>query len=373
MGSVKDGAGAAVAGARLTVRNLDEDTAGTSVTGPQGLYQFVSLKPGRYEVTAEHAGFRPVRTPEIVLNARQSRRADFTLEIAARTDTVLVTASVPRINTENGTVADTKTFEQVTRLPINSRGLSSNPFTAILTVPGVQADAAGRVSIGGGLPLQIEYSVDGISTINILTHSNADGLGPSPEMLQEFRVTSVDGGAALGPMGDVTIVSRGGTNQVHGSLLWYHQNRALDAKTWGAPQKQQKIANEFGASLGGPVNIPGLYSGRNRTFFFADVEGNRRPQSMLVQKAYPPAAARGGDLNTSAGGRAVDPFTGAPFPSNRIPAARINPVATLLLKNYYPLPNFTAPGAVNNFLDLVNTAASANGYDFRGDHIVSDR
>src|SRR5262249_42399534 len=143
-------------------------------------------------------------------------------------------------------------FEQVTQLPINSRAVTGSPFAAILTAPGVQQDGAGRPSIGGGLPLQIEFSVDGVSTIYIYSHFNLTELAPSSEMVHEFRVTSVSADAAFGPMADVTIVSRGGTNQFHGSALWYHQNRALDAKTYGAPSKQQKVFNTFGVSLGGP-------------------------------------------------------------------------------------------------------------------------
>jgi hypothetical protein len=364
LGSVKDTSGAAVPGARLTLRNLDENTQLTAESGSFGLYAFLNLKAGRYQVTAERAGFSAGRASEILLDARQTRRADFSLEIAPKLETAVVTAKVPRIDTENGTIADAKSFEQVTRLPINSRAVTGSPFAAILTAPGVQQDGAGRLSIGGGLPLQIEFSVDGISTIYIYSHFNLTELAPSSEMVHEFRVTSVSADAAFGPLADVTIVSRGGTNQFHGSALWYHQNRALDAKIYGAPSKQQKVFNAFGASLGGPVR-------HNRTFFFADFEGNRRPQTGLIQQLYPSASARQGDLSGVPGGLAIDPSTGVPFPGNRIPASRINPVATRLLDHYYPLPNVTIPDAAYNYLALAPNPARTSGYDLRLDHVIS--
>jgi len=188
-------------------------------------------------------------------------------------------------------------------------------------------------------------------------------------MIGEFRVTSVGNSAEFGQMGDVTMVTRGGTNQDHGSLFWYHQNRALDAIIYNAPAKQAKVFNTFGGSYSGPLRLPG-YDGHNRTFLFADYEGNRRPQTQLDQFAVPTSAVRTGILTNLPGGPAIDPSTGAPFPDNRILPASINSVASKLLSNYYPFPNVADNGSGTNYRRLTPVNNTLNGYDLRLDHLL---
>ena len=372
LGEVKDVSGAVITRATLKLRNLDQGTTIAGESSPKGTYEFLNLKPGHYELTVEHAGFSAGRTPAIALDARDTRRADFVLEVAGPAEAVAVTASVSRIETSGGTIADTKSFEQLTRLPLNTRAASDSVFDSIITVPGVQQDQGLHTSIGGGAPWHIEYSVDGIATFDIEFHVvNFNGAG-SPESVSELRVTSVNSNAQFGPMGDVTVISKSGTNQVHGSALWYHQNAALDATTYGSVEKQHKVYNTFGASLGGPVYIPHLYNGRNQTFFFVDYEGNRQPQTFLNQLNVPSQALRQGDLTNLPGGAAVDPDTGAPFPGNRIPAGRINPVAMRLF-NYYPLPDVAAPGANFNFVSNDRNDVNTNGHDVRIDRWISSK
>ncbi len=197
---------------------------------------------------------------------------------------------------------------------------------------------------------------------------------PSTEMLSEFKVTSVNNNAEFGQMGDLTVITRGGANRLRGSALWYHQNAALDATIYGSPEKQAKVFNTFGGSLSGPVYLPGIFRGHDRTFFFFDYEANRQPSSSMEQYSVPTAAMRAGDLNGVPGGPAVDPLTGAPFPGNVIPATRINPVASKLLEKFYPLPNYDTGGTTyNNYRRLFPSFYDTNGYDVRFDHILSSR
>ena len=245
-----------------------------------------------------------------------------------------------------------------------------------MTIPGVQHDAYDEPSLGGGLPAQIEYTVDGVSTHDSFYNQPLPNMLPSTEMLSEFKVTSVNNNAEFGQMGDVTTITRSGTNKLHGSALWYHQNAALDATTYGSLEKQHKVFNTFGGSLSGPIDIPHIYHGQNHTFFFVDYEGNRQPSSSPTQDSVPTAAMRSGDLNglLSEGQTIVDPVTGAPFPGNVIPSSRINPVARSLLDNYYPLPNYNTGGSTNaNYRTLVPTSIFTDGYDVRIDHLLSSR
>lgn len=375
VGSVKDATGASVPGAEIVVREIDENTARSAVSNGDGLYEIVNLQPGRYEITAAKDKFRTERISDAQLKARQTLRADLSLELAPVAETIaIVERLLPVINTENGTIADTKTFDQVTELPLNYRGVTTSALAALLAFPGVQQDPAGRPSIAGGMVSQIEYSVDGISTANVSYFGPNPEMFPSTEMLSEFRVTSVDNSAEFGQMGDVTVITKTGNNQLHGSALWYHQNAALDAKVYGSPEKQAKVYNTFGGSLSGPVYIPGLYSGRDKSFFFADYEGNRQPSSFLDEESVPTADMRLGNLNGLPGGAVVDPLSGAPFPNNQIPLTRINSVAISLLGKYYPLPNYDFDGSTyTNYRRLISTPYSTNGYDIRIDHNLSSR
>jgi hypothetical protein len=368
VGAVNDASGAAATGVTITARLIDENTARTAVSDGQGLYEVINLKPGRYEISAAKAGFATSTIAEARLEARQTLRADFKLELAAVEQSVLVADRLlPLINTENAIIADTKTFEQITQLPLNYRGATTSPLIATMIVPGAQHDFQNQVSLAGGLPAQIEYSMDGISTKSVLQTGPNYDMVPSTEMLSEFKVTSVNNSAEFGSMGDVTVITRGGSNKLHGSALWYHQNAALDATAYGSPGKQKKVFNTFGGSLSGAV-------WRDRTFFFVDYEGNRQPRSYLEEDSVPTATMRRGDLNGLPGGEAVDPLSGSPFPGNQIPASRINSVARALLDKYYPLPNYNFNGTTNtNYRKLIPTPNDTDGYDVRVDHILNSR
>ncbi len=376
LGSVSDPSGAAVADAKLRLTELDENTISTAASNELGLYEFLNVRPGRYQITVDQAGFATAVVTDLRLSARGMLRADFALQIASRTDSAVVVASVPVVNSENGTLSDSKTFEQITRLPANFRALTASPLPAILIFPGVQQDDRGRISIAGGMPAQTEFTVDGISTLNArgggaigLLYRSSDVL--SPEALSEFRVSSIGNKAEFGQVNDVTIVTKSGTNIPHGSLLWYHQNAALDAKTYGALTKQAKVFNTFGGTFSGPVVLPHFYRGMNRTFFFVDYEGSRKPNTVLQQFSVPTAAMRAGDLNGLPGGSAVDPSTGAPFPRNRIPDDRINPVARSPLAHYIPLPNYS--GVNQNYRRLTPQNTYADLFNLRLDQMIGAR
>jgi hypothetical protein len=217
----------------------------------------------------------------------------------------------------------------------------------------------------------IDFTLDGVSTINVRNNGANQNMYPSSELLSEFRVSSVNNNAEFAQVGDVTVTTKSGSNEFHGSLFEYFQNAALDATTYGATEKQAKVWNTFGGSLGGPVVIPKLYTGKNKTFFFADYEGNRHPGSTLEQYSVPTAAMRAGDLTDLPGGSAVDPQTGAPFPNNQIPANRISSVSSKVLSQVYPLPNFDSGSTFNNYHTLIPTPITTNGYDIRIDHYIT--
>ena len=373
VGVVTDKSGLAVPAVSIHVTEVDENTTRAVLSDVQGAYRVMNLKPGKYQITAEKPGFSAYKLSDVMLDARQERRADLSLDIASVTQTLEVSAQTSSINTENATISDTKGFQEVTQLPVNYRGATSSPLGALVAVPNVQQDSNGGLSINGGFPAMIDFSLDGISTANVRNNGANVNMYPSSELLSEFRVSSVNNNAEFASVGDITVTTKSGSNEFHGSLFEYLQNRALDATTYGASEKQAKVWNTFGGSLGGPLLIPHFYNGKNKTFFFMDYEGNRHPGSTLEQYSVPTASMRTGNLSGVPGGDAVDPLTENPFPNNQIPLSRISSVSAKLLSERYPLPNFDSGDTFSNYRTLIPTPITTNGYDVRVDHYLSSK
>jgi hypothetical protein len=376
-GTSLDQSGAALPGAVITLHNVDENSNLSVVSDNSGNFSFENLKPGHYTVTAAKEGFARASVSQLELTARQTLRVDVTLSVAAQTQTVEVEATAAAVNTENATLSDSKGNSDITQLPINSRSVSSSPLAALAVSPEVTRDSQGNIAVGGATAAQTGFSVDGISTSSVRFNGALADAYPSMENIAEMKVTAFNNNAEFAQIGDVTFVTKSGTNQLHGSGFEYFQDSGLDATVLNFSFKAPRTFNTFGGSLGGPVVIPKLYNGRNKTFFFVDYEGNRKTQSYPEQLLVPTAAERSGNLNglvQALGlGPVMNPFTGAPFPNNTIPtgtcAACINPVAQNLL-NYYPLPNANL-GVANpsyNYQTLVPNPSNSNGVDLRIDH-----
>lgn len=369
LGSVQDQSGAVIGSAHVTLRNVDENTSLSKASSSSGEILFVNLKPGHYEIVAERNGFGRALVSGLLLQARQELRVNLQLRVQASNETVEVSAADPEIDTENATIADTKDGELVAELPVNYRGATTSPLAAVVTIPGVQQDSSGNISVNGGFPTAVSYSLDGISTSNVLNGGPNGNMFTSSELISEFKVSGVSNNAEFAQSADITVTTKSGSNNYHGSAFEYLQNAALDATTYGAPIKQTKVGNTFGGSLGGPMTLGHFYDGHDRAFFFADIEANRLPHSTLAQFLLPTAALRGGDLS-SLGQTIYNPVTGNPFPNAQITS--INSVAKTLLDDYYPVP---VGNSLNypNYSTNKNTPIFTTGYDTRVDYVISPR
>ncbi|MGB9032467.1 MAG: TonB-dependent receptor [Acidobacteriaceae bacterium] len=376
-GTVTDVSGAVIEGASVKLHSLDESVDRDTTTSASGDFLFENLKAGHYQVTIHKDGFTDAVVSSAALEARQELRLPVTLTVTAGTTTVQVSADAALMNTENGTINNTISNLDITTLPINSRSVSSSPLAALAVSPEVTRDSQGNIAVGGATSSQTGFSVDGISTANVRFNGSLQDTYPSIESIDEMKVTAFNNNAEFAQIGDVTFTTKSGTNKLHGSAFEYFQNSALDATVLNFPVKAPRTFNTFGGSLGGPVTIPRLYNGRDKTFFFLDYEGNRKTQSYPEELLVPSAADRAGNLNDLVqglgAGPVLNPFTGTPFPNNTIPsgscAACINPVALALL-NYYPLPNANL-GALNpsyNYETLKPNPSNSNGFDVRVDH-----
>jgi hypothetical protein len=379
LGTVKDVSGAVIPKAKVLITNTDEGSSRTTATDASGNYTLVDSKPGHYTVAVSKPGFQASQVTGLVLTARQALRADVTLSLGEVTQSVTVNGqAMGVITTDNSTISANYQNLQINNLPTNYRASANgnSPYYLLTILPGVQPDQHGNLSIQGGLRSQSRFTVDGISTTDVGGNSPLRNAFPSAESLAEMRVQGVGAPAEYGDPADITTISKSGTNQYHGSAFWYHQNAALDAISFGASSKPKKVANDFGGSMGGPVELPHLCNGRNRTFFFADFEGFRFPRSGVVQNTVPTPAMRNGDLSylCTAGftggvcndptGQIYDPYTGQPLANNQV--TNISPIAQQILK-LYPEPNNKNAFTTNNY--NVNSAANLNSntFDVRGD------
>jgi hypothetical protein len=374
VGVVRDPTQSVVPGATVTLRSLDDNNARTVTVGGEGTFEFVNVKAGRYTLTAKADGFSDFVVSSTQLDARQTLRVDVALVVKSESEVVEVRENTAALNTENAVLANTMNNKDINQLPLNSRAVSTSPLAALSLSANVQQDSQGNLALGGANASMVGFSVDGISTANVRQNGALQDAYPSVEGIAELKVTASNNNAEFAQIGDVTFTTKSGGNQFHGSLFEYLQNDALDADIYGFSQKAPKRFNTFGGSLGGPVTIPKLYKGRDRTFFFVDYEGNRKRTDTPMRYLVPTAAQRGGDLSAlpNPNGELIDPTTGQPFPNNTIPTSRINPTAQTLLNNYYPLPNVAGNGGYN-YQTLQPIPSNTNGFDVRLDQTINSK
>jgi hypothetical protein len=354
-GTVQDVSGAVVPDAAITIHSLDENSERNVTTDGSGDFVAENLKPGHYKLTVHHDGFADAVVESAALEARQELRVPITLTIATEATVVQVSAAPDAINTENGTLSDSKDNQLITQLPLNNRATTTSPLAALSLSANVQQDSSGNIALSGASSSMVNFSVDGISTANVRQNGALQDAYPSQEGISAVRVTAFNNSAEFSQVGDVTFTTKSGTNQYHGSLFEYLQNDALDASPYGFSGKAPKKFNTFGGSLGGPLSIPHLYNGKDKTFFFADYEGNRRTTAVAQQFLVPTAAERNGDL-TALGGPVI-------------PQSSINPTAKALLA-YYPLPNVSGQSNYN-YENFQATPARTDGADIRVDQTIT--
>src|ERR1700750_206373 len=344
-GTVQDISGASIPDTRITLHSIDENTDRTVMSDATGTYAFENVLANKYSIRAQHDGFAETVVGGITLAARQDLRYTLEMKISQQATTVEVISSASQINTENGVLSDSKGTAEIGQLPLNFRASSTSPLAALATSADVQQDSQGNIAVGGATSNMVGYSVDGISTSNVFSAVAGANPYPSSEGIAELKVAAFNNNAEFSQVGDVTFTTKGGTNAFHGSLFEYLQNDALDAHVYNFAAKAPKRFNTFGGSIGGPLLIPHLYNGHDRTFFFFDYEGNRRRTSQAQQYAVPSVQDRMGDL-TDMGGPVI-------------PQSRINPFATALLNKYIPLPNLpNVPVGQPNYQTLVSTPSN---------------
>ena len=377
-GTVHDPGGAVIAVCAVKATNVGTSAVRSAVTDSSGNYTLLNMEPGEYELSFTAPGFQVTKFAGLILQARQDIRQDARLSLAAQSQVVNVNeAAEAPINTEVSNIAETKVGRELTDLPVaiysRSTG-STSAITTLTTQPGVETDASGNLSVAGNKPAMLTSSLDGISTISPKGAAPITELFPSFDGIAEIRVSEINNTAEFGGVSDITTISKSGSNSYHGGIYENLQNSYLNARNTFAATVPKLILNDYGGFLGGPVRVPRLYNGKDKTFFFMSYEGLQRPNQSIIIDSVPTAAMRTGDLSAYLPKTIVkNPFSsGTPFPNNQIPASLITPLSSAVLNYFDPLPNYGAAGAIaNNYETAFPTPITSNQGDMRVDRNIT--
>jgi hypothetical protein len=364
VGTVKDPTGSVVAECAVSLTNNGTSARRSTVTDKEGNYVLVNLEPGIYEITMQAPGFQPLTFKNLELLSRQTVRTDGALSVAGQVQSVNVNAEAEApITTEVSNIAETKSGRELNELPIgiSSRALgSTSAISTLTTQAGVQTDSSGNLSVAGTKTSQLSISIDGISTMSVRSSAPIAELFPSFGAIEEIRVSEIDNAAEFGGVSDIATISKSGTNSLHGGVFENLQNSDMNARNPFSATVSLVKMNNFGVFLGGPVVIPHLYHGKDKTFFFANYEGLRLPRQQFFEESVPSMALRSGNLSA--------------YGLGQIAPSLISPVATAALNYLYPLPNIGSPNAIsNNYAVNFPTPINSNQEDVRLDQVINSK
>lgn len=389
-GVITDPAMNTVPAAQVRARSGETGAVRTTLTGPGGEFEIPGLMPGSYTVEVEAEGFAVARH-DLRIEVGQSVRLDLGLTLGEHRTTIEVGARAETLKTQDASLGEVVEAKSVANLPLNGRML----LDMALTVPGShrghgaqtgsmnplywRPGQASSLTIGGNRPNANYFLIDGAA--NTDPTFNTQNLSLSPDAVREFQVQTGAYSAELGGAGggQVNIVTKTGTSQLHGTAYEYLRNGAMDAHSFNEmPGGKFLVQNNFGAALGGP--LPG-----KKTFYFANYEGLRRVKTDTMIDTVPTAAEASGDFSQS-GVNIYNPFSSHagpnggtirdPFPNNQIPPSLLNPAASTMLSKYVPRPNTMDMGAM--FMDgtptVVGAGNDSNNYlDQRNERSVNDQ
>ena len=427
-GTVLDPTGKVVADAKVDIRETATGTAYSTVSSSTGYYVFSSVRPGSYNVTVTATGFKTAIHRGVVVSVGIHTAQDITLALGSATETVSVTAGAQALESETSEVDTAIQPEQVEDLPLSIAGGFRSPETLVYLVPGVagagQAASTDPIKINGGQEAGTDFLIDGITTNRQQNGSGSFGImSPSIDAVNEFHVSLSGLPAELGRTtgGIANFNTRGGTNDYHGSVYEFYKNAVLDGNTWfdnahiaeqgntAAARAEYKrpadTKNDYGLNLGGPIRIPHLYHGSDKSFFFFNWEQWRQNYGGAITSELPTPAELGADgqyfdfsstlggqipgvtsandaCNTTlyygeifdpqfenVGSSAGLPCRTTPFPNNKIPIGRVSTVAKNIVNTYLmPLAQQEVSGSSNyNYVQRSPGVVTNTAYSFRID------
>lgn len=360
VGTVTDPSGAVVPSATVTATEVNTGYSRSVKTGANGYYVFNALRPTNYTLTVTAQGFRKFTQTGITLLANQSLTVTVKLELGQTTQSVTVSGAPPQVNTYTPTLSEVVDQKRMVELPLNGRNPAQLTTLAAGVVvdngPGQDADqgptkfipSVVTISTNGSLLNQVTFLLDGAN--NVDNYTNVNMPFPFPDALQEFSEQTSNYSAQFGENagGVVNVVTKSGTNNFHGDLFEFNRNAVFNARNFFEGDRDQLKRNQFGGTIGGPVVIPRLYNGKDRTFFFFGFQGTEIRNTLGTNRAFIPTQAElNGDFsalldannpNNPVGQsvQLINPATGQSFAGNQIDPATFDPAAVKLATNYLP-------------------------------------
>lgn len=395
-GTVVDAQGASVAGATVTARNVDTGFSVQAKTTSAGVYALSNLPPGRYEVTVQAPGMKKYTQQGVTVATASTVGLDVKLQVGSTTETVTVAADAAQLQTESSDIGTAVQNTLVDNLPLEVSGTIRNPVQFITLVPGFVgnvgndpgSNSTDDFKLNGGQEGGTDILVDGVS-ISLVSPNTQWNKGVSTEGVQEFKTLQSNFAPEFGESGDgiVNLSMKSGTNTFHGSAYDFLRNRVLDARAWtlntenaynaltGQPLTPQPpdTQNDFGFTVGGPVYLPHLYNGKNKTFFFFDYEGFRFRTGSSGPASYIPESFKSGNFSSLLPGTQLyDPTTHNPIPGNILSNDPNYKPSAVMTKVFALLPK-TNGALTENVFDRSLSSTTANLWDLKIDHIISDK
>lgn len=350
-GTITDASRAVVPNANIVIENEATGAQRTTTSGAEGLYIVRSMPPGSYTVTVQATGFEKAVVQHIATEVDKISAADISLTVGSVRQETIVTSTPTLLTTTGGTVGTLVTEAQIEALPIDGRSYVSFVFLSpgavnyaggTATSSGVTAGVTPQNFVVNGLRASNNlYFIDGVNQLE--TESAILNIFPPLDALAEFRIETnnypaeyVGGGGAV-----VSVATKSGTNQFHGSAWEYLRNNVLDSRNFFSTEVPELQQNQFGTAVGGPIR-------KDKLFFFGSYEGFRQRQGVTLVGNFPTALERTGNLSDLPG-PVVDPLTGTPFAGNIIPSNMINSLNATFMNNYIPLPNTNVPVGQGNY------------------------
>ena len=402
-GTVTDPSGAVVGGATVTGRNMDTGFSVTTVTSDAGFYSLANLPPGRYSVVIQGPNLKKYTREGVTVQTASTVALDVQMQLGAVSESVTVSADAAQLERDTSDVGSTVQPTLVENLPLEVNGTVRNPVQFITLVPGFVGNVGNNpgdnstddFKVDGGQEGGTDFLVDGIS-ISLVSPNTQMNKGVSTEGVQEFKVLQSNFSAEYGESGDgiVSLTMKSGTNDWHGSVYDFYRSRVFDANSWSnntqGSKRSVNTQNDFGATFGGPIRIPYVYNGHDKTFFFFDYEGFRFRTGGSSPISVPNAAFQSGDFSAdcatgfTAGicndrnatnqviGQLYDPTTGTAIPGNVLTNDPNFTPSTVMTKVFALLPK-TTTALTNNVIDTTISSTTANIFDIKIDENVSDK
>ena len=371
-GRVLDPSSAGIPNVAVTLTNTATGVSKSQQSDQEGRYVVPLLQPGTYRMSVQKEGFRSIDYAGIILEVDQVAHIDLSLEVGSVTESISVTSSAPLLDQETSSLGQVIENQRITEMPLNGR----NVFSLVQLAAGVQSLSginagfndnsnfnASNISIGGGRGAMNAVLLDGAN--NTSPQREEVAVAPSIDAVEEFKVYTNGASAEFGRTsgGVISVVTKSGTNELHGSGYEFLRNEIFDARNTFAASRAPFRYNQFGGTVGGPILLPKLYDGRNRSFFFVGYEGYRYINYADQIFTVPTESQRAGDFSsTFAANRSLmtiyDPgstrpnpsgngFVRDPFAGNRIPQNRFDTVAQNVMA-VVPLPNRVPTNALTN-------------------------